>query len=154
MTYASKTEVPVEKTEQDIKTMLKKFGADQIVTQWSEDKSIIGFRVQNLVIKITLYLPTADDPEVTFGPSGRRKSAEEARGALNQLHRSYWRSMLLIIKAKIEAIEKNVSTVEREFYPDVVLPGGLTMAEYIGPHIGQIRAGAPVSSLMLEGPKS
>lgn len=43
--------------------------------------------------------------------------------------------MYLIVKAKLEAVEAGISTVEREFFYDVVLPDGRTTWEWMAPQI-------------------
>ena len=41
----------------------------------------------------------------------------------------------MIIKAKLEAVESGISTVEREFFYDVVLPDGKTIGEWMAPQL-------------------
>ena len=43
--------------------------------------------------------------------------------------------MYLIIKAKLEAVDSGISTVEREFFYDVVLPDGKTVGEWMAPQL-------------------
>ena len=38
-------------------------------------------------------------------------------------------------KAKLEAVESGISTVEREFFYDVVLPDGKTIGEWMAPQL-------------------
>lgn len=40
-----------------------------------------------------------------------------------------------IIKAKLEAIDSGISTVEYEFFYDFVLPNGQTLGEYMAPQV-------------------
>jgi hypothetical protein len=39
--------------------------------------------------------------------------------------------LVLVVKAKLEAIELGISTVEREFLADVYLPSGQTVHAYL-----------------------
>ena len=41
----------------------------------------------------------------------------------------------MIIKAKLEAADSGISTIEREFLYDIVLPDGKTVGEYMAPQI-------------------
>ena len=43
--------------------------------------------------------------------------------------------MFLIVKVKLEAVESGISTIEREFFYDVVLPNGTTLGEFMAPQI-------------------
>ncbi|MEY8357246.1 hypothetical protein AALB39_28430 [Lachnospiraceae bacterium 54-53] len=45
--------------------------------------------------------------------------------------------MYLIVKAKLEASEAGNSTVEREFFYDIVLTDGRTAGEWLGTQIGE-----------------
>ena len=45
------------------------------------------------------------------------------------------RALYLIVKAKMEAVEAGISTVEREFLYDIVLPDGRTAGEWLAPQI-------------------
>jgi len=152
MPYAAKSPIPAEKTRAQIESVLKRSGADQIGSLLDGDaKAVTLFRIDNICIRTTLYLPLISDENIQFDRAGKKRTHAVAVSILEQTRRSHWRSWLLIIKAKLEAIEKGVSTTEREFYPDVVIPGtNVTMAEYIGPQLAQIRAGSAPSSLMLE----
>lgn len=55
-----------------------------------------------------------------------------------QENRTRWRALLLVIKAKLEAVESNIATFEDEFLAHVLLPNQQTVAEYIGPTVAQI----------------
>ena len=41
-----------------------------------------------------------------------------------------WRAFVLLVKAKKVAIEQGISTVEREFFADTVMPGGSTLYDH------------------------
>ena len=64
-----------------------------------------------------------------------KRTEQQAYAAWEQACRSRWRALYLIIKAKLEAIEAGISTVEREFFYDVVLPDGRTAGEFLAPQI-------------------
>jgi hypothetical protein len=91
-----------------------------------------------------LDLPRPSDFAETEKGRSRPESAQ--RSECDKAVRQRWRALLLVIKAKLEAIEAGVSTFETEWLPYVVLPGGKTVAEHIGP---QIAEGKIPSTLML-----
>ena len=39
------------------------------------------------------------------------------------------------VKAKLEAVESGISTIEREFFYDIVLPNGETIGEWMAPQL-------------------
>lgn len=134
MAYAAKTTVPVAKTRQEIEDLLRRAKASRIVHIDEQLEAIVMFSLADRLIKIEVPIPG---------------------GADEQRRRSLWRALLLVIKAKLEAVESEVSTVEQEWLAHVVLPDGRTVGQWIEPQI-QIayeRGAMPTNPLLLEGPK-
>lgn len=50
----------------------------------------------------------------------------------------------MVIKAKVVAVEDNISTIEAEFMTHIVLPNGQTVGEWAGP---QLARGEPLPLL-------
>jgi hypothetical protein len=55
----------------------------------------------------------------------------------DQQERSAWRGILLLLRAKLEAIEGGYSTVEHEFLADLVLPSGARVGEMVSSAVEQ-----------------
>lgn len=134
MAYAETTTVSVSKTKADIETMIQNAGADQFVSGFKDNMAIIGFTLSNRQIRFVLPLPLKSDFEFTPGHR-KRQNADAINKAWEQACRSKWRSLYLIIKAKLEAVESGISTVEREFFYDIVLPDGQTIGQFMAPQI-------------------
>lgn len=134
MAYAETTTVSVSKTKADIETMIQNAGADQFVSGFKDNMAIIGFTLSNRQIRFVLPLPLKSDFEFTPGHR-KRQNADVINKAWAQACRSKWRSLYLIIKAKLEAVESGISTVEREFFYDIVLPDGQTIGQFMAPQI-------------------
>jgi hypothetical protein len=134
MAYASKTAVPVAKSRADIEAALRKVKASRIVHMDEPSEAIVMFNLANRLIKFEILIPG---------------------GATEQRRRSIWRAALLVIKAKIEAVEQGITTVEQEWLAHVVLPDGQTVGRWIGPslQVAYDRGEMPTHPLMLEGPK-
>lgn len=49
--------------------------------------------------------------------------------------RSRWRALFLVIKAKLEAIDLGIMTIEDAFLADTILPNRQTVAEVMRPQI-------------------
>ncbi|MFI4881401.1 MAG: hypothetical protein ACIAQU_02325 [Phycisphaerales bacterium JB064] len=65
-------------------------------------------------------------------PSKKQKrTPEQARTAWEQACRSKWRALYLVMKAKLVAVDEGISTIEREFLPDVVTEDGTTVERRI-----------------------
>jgi len=136
MAYAEKTSVSVAKTKADIEDLIQKAGAGQFVSGYKENMAVIGFTLANRQIRFILPLPDKNDNAFWLTPERKtRRSEQQAHAAWEQACRSKWRALYLIIKAKLEAVESGISTVEREFFYDIVLPDGQTIGEYMAPQI-------------------
>jgi hypothetical protein len=77
------------------------------------------------------------------------RRGDRYRRAREQACRTRWRSMLLLLKAKFEAIAMKVSDVEREFMADLVLPNGETVVVSLGKQIQAALAGGKMPQLLL-----
>lgn len=136
MAYAEKTSVSVSKTKADIEDLIQKAGAGQFVSGYKENMAVIGFSLANRQIRFVLPLPDRQEQKFWFTPERRTKRSEkQAYEAWEQACRSRWRALYLIIKAKLEAVDSGISTIEREFFYDIVLPDGKTVGEFMAPQI-------------------
>lgn len=136
MAYAQNTTVNVSKTQDDIYRMITYAGAKQYIFGVKENTAMIGFTLENRQIRFLLPLPDKNDVEFWYTPERKKKrTKEQACKVWEQACRSRWRALYLIIKAKLEAVEAGISTIEREFFYDIVLPNGKTCGEVLSPQI-------------------
>ena len=118
MAYAEKTTVPVSKTRIEIEELIRSHGAGQFVSGYNGNRVVIGFTAENRQVRFVVDIP-----------SGKTDKQTE------QIERQRWRALLLVIKAKFEAIESGISCFDDEFMAHIVLPDGQTIAEYMVPQI-------------------
>lgn len=102
----------------EIEELIRKHGADQFISGFAGDKVMIGFTAAGRQVRFIVAIPT-----------GRADKESE------QLERQRWRALLLVIKAKFEAIDSGVSCFDDEFLAHIVLPSGQTAGEWIVPQI-------------------
>lgn len=136
--FAAETKVPVEKTRAEIEQLVTRHGASAFSSSWSSGGSaMIEFVSHNRVVRFTLKLPARDDKRFTRSPAGRRQLTESQRlAAWEQACRQKWRALLLVIKAKFEAVTASISVFDDEFLAQIVDPiTGQTIAEHIVPAI-------------------
>lgn len=137
--YAEKTMVSAEKSRNEIEKILVRYGALGFVYGWQDDKAVIGFQMNNRNIKFILPMPLKNDPEFLFTPTRRNKrSAEEIHIVWEQATRQRWRALSLAIKAKLEAVESQITEFENEFLAHIVLPNGKTAGDWMVPQIQSI----------------
>jgi hypothetical protein len=132
--YAQDTSVPVEKSKMEIERLLTRYGATSFASGWEEQHAVIQFECHKKRIRFDLPLPPVADYSKT--PEGRtRRRPEMIRQAWEQGCRSRWRALVLIVKAKLEAVQSGVASFEDEFGWYTVLPGGKTLGEMAHPAI-------------------
>ena len=135
-TYASQTTVSAEKSRAEIEVILRRFGADQFMYGWEDTRAVIQFRAQERLIRFVLDLPDQDDPRFTMTPAGRKRRTPDAMlKAYEQATRSAWRSLALVIKAKLVAVDDGIVTFEQEFLAHIVLPSGDTVGRWAIPQV-------------------
>lgn len=139
--YAKATTVTVAKSKAEIEHILTRYGARQFYSGWDEGEAIalVGFTVladdgTPRQVRLRLPLPVAEEYATA-------KKAEQAE-------RSAWRALALVCKAKLEAVESGISTIEREFMSDIVLPNGSTLGEWAEPQIAKLYAGGAMPKLL------
>ncbi|HPP53681.1 MAG TPA: hypothetical protein PK777_12075 [Thermoguttaceae bacterium] len=79
-------------------------------------------------------LPLPDREEFARSKRGRRKQ-EHILKAWEQACRQRWRALALAVKAKLEAVESGLSTLEEEFLAWILLPGNTTVGQLMRPQI-------------------
>ena len=136
--YAAGTSVPVERSRAELDTLLGKHGATSRIIGMEDEPgkpraALVGFKLGPHSFK--LLVPLA-------GLNGFDKHMTKAAHArCNARDRERWRLIILLVKAKLEAIRLGVSTAEREFMPDLIIDGGRTLQEAL--------AGGGMSRLLL-----
>jgi hypothetical protein len=134
--YAAKTEVSATNSRGEIERIISRYGADQFFYGWDGSDAVIGFRISGKMVRFKLALPDKNSTEFTRSPGRRQvRSVEASEKAFEQATRQRWRALALVVKAKLEAIESGISTIEQEFLAWIVLPNNLTVSEFIAPQI-------------------
>ena len=112
MSYARKTQVPVEQTRMEIERTLTRYGARAFGYFTGPSQAMVAFeagtKIDRRNVKIVLPLPSEND---------------------GRLLRQRWRCLLLVIKAKLESVESGIETLEQAFYANIVMPNGQTIYE-------------------------
>lgn len=152
-TYASRTEVGSDKSRAEIERTLRRYGASAFAYGWEGNTATVMFVLNDRRIRFTLPLPDPNAKVFTHTPGrGTLRSTEARDREYEQAVRQRWRALALVIKAKLEAVEASISTVEDEFMAWTVLPNGRTVSEAMTPAIERAYAtGEMPSMLAIEG---
>lgn len=148
MTYARETRVPVDATAAEIQRLVGRYGARKFAHMTDEDehRAVIMFSLNDRSFRFVLPLPTITDEAIRLTPETKKlRSLQVMRAAYEQAVKQRWRALLLVIRAKFEAIEAGITTVEEEFLAQTMTAEGSTVWEQLGP---QLAAG--VQSVQLQ----
>lgn len=121
MTYAANTTVPPERSRAEIERTVTRYGADAFGYGYEGTRAVVTFRAHGRMVRFEIGVPQARD----FSTENKRLQAERQR----------WRALLLMVKAKLEAVSSGIVSFEEEFLAHVVLPSGATVGEFMAPQV-------------------
>lgn len=147
--FAADTEVPIDRSQAQIKSLLIAYGAVETGIYESGARHVVAWGMQGMRLRMGFAVPALE----AFAVDGRKhaRSVPERQVALDKELRRLWRALLLVLKAKLEATRSGIVSFEDEFMPHIILPGGSTMGEQLRPQLAQIAASGKLPPL-LEGP--
>jgi hypothetical protein len=141
MAFATSTTVPVEKSRAEIERLLSQHKCQKFMAGVDHDlhRATVQFQAHNRIVKFEIALPNPADPKYRkIKNSYLQRTASGVTKIVAQEERTRWRALLLVIKAKLEAVESGIATFEDEFLAHVLLPNQQTVAEYVGPMVAEI----------------
>lgn len=139
--YAARTTVASSKTIWEIEKIVTRFGADRFAYTWVDEKNMamIGFAMQGRMIRFLVPMPARDEYQKVR--KGHKRDTQVAAKMWDQEVRRRWRSVLLMVKAKLEAMTSGIATFEDEFLAYIVLPDGSTVGESVQPQLAEAYGG-------------
>lgn len=150
-TYANTTTVAPEKTRAEIEKLVTKYGATRFVSGWEETSAAVLFEMKGRRVRFTLPMPDPKDRRFTHDRRRWQNPAAKQKALLDQAVRSSWRALLLVIKAKLEAVETGITTFDSEFLAHLILPTGQTVGEWAIPKLAEAYAQGLALPPMLPG---
>jgi len=151
--YAKTTSVSTDRTIAEIKALVMKYGATQFGLLEQPDKFAVAFEYGNLQVRFEIELPDRNDRRFTHTATRQARHPDTARTHWEQACRSLYRSLLLVIKAKLEGVAAGVTSFEKEFYAFIVLPSGQTVYEATGEQVDHAIMTGYTGHLALEAPR-
>jgi hypothetical protein len=147
--YAENTSVGSDRSRAEIERTLQRYGATAFGYGWEAGQAQVMFHIANRRVRFRITLPDSESPEIKFTPARRyERSKEQQEEALEQAVRQRWRALALVIKAKLEAVEAGISTVEEEFLAHIMLPDGSTVGEWAEPQLKEIYQAGGMPALL------
>jgi hypothetical protein len=132
--YAAQTSVAPEKTRGEIERTLTRYGASAFGYVYEGSRATIAFKAHGRSVRISLPI----EPIESFRKIGyKTRTQKQAEAAYEQALRQKWRALLLVVKAKLEAVASEIVSFDEEFLAYLVLEDGHTVAETVVPLLDQ-----------------
>lgn len=145
-TYAAKTDVPVTRSRDEIERTLTRFGAGKFAYFNDPPHVAVAFEIKGLRVMMRMEMP--DRELFAVDSRGKRRVDSAIDRDHEQACRQRWRTLANAIKAKLAMVDDGISTVEREFLSDVMLPNGQTIGDRIAPDIRAVVESGELPPLM------
>lgn len=126
--YAEKTSVPVDKTRSEVQNLLERHGADQFIFGTTGGQILVAFEmpaVDKQGDKVRRRLRFL----VPMPVQGRALSEQKVKAET----RRRWRALLLVLKAKLEAVASHIVSFDEEFLAHIVIEGNTTVGDRFTP---------------------
>ena len=104
--FAARTKVPIENTRMELERLVRRYGATGFVSGWQGSQARVEFICANRHIRLSVLVPDSER-------AGQQK----------------WRTLLLLVKAKLAGVDAKIVTFEQAFVGDIVMPDGRTVWE-------------------------
>jgi hypothetical protein len=127
--FAARTGVSMADSIAEIERTARKYGGEQFVFGVADDRAVVGF--------------TKDGRQVRFQvPFGEKDTGYAQR------QRQRMRALLLVIKARLEAVASGVETFEDSFLANIVLPDGRLVGQEVKERIAIAYATGQMPALL------
>jgi len=119
--YAQGTSVPADRTRSEIEQFLTRRGATATMIGNTAEKAMLVFELEGRRIRFLMPLPV------------RKRGDSDSRVAAELRRR--WRALLLVLKAKLEAVASHITTLDEEFLAHIIVQGNETVGDRIIPEL-------------------
>ena len=135
MPYAQNTSVPVDRSRSEIERQLQRFGASGFGYGWEGSQEVVAFTYRGKQVRMTLPMPS---------PSGYRSEEHRQRE-----RRRRWRSLAMVVKALLVAVDDGILSFEESFLGYFVMPDGQTLGQALIPRLEAAAREGKLPMLML-----
>ena len=113
--YARGTRVDPERSRRELERFLARRGASDFVVVQDDASARVRFALYGNYFELVLPLPDPGNRSFSHTPTGRPRTPAGQHRAYEQAVREKWRSLVLVTRGKLEAVESGISSVEQEF---------------------------------------
>lgn len=126
--FAQDTEVTESKSRYEIESNLEKYGVDEYACKKTATESTVWFKKDGVAFMVT----------IAVSPDAKE-------------NRRRWRSLALLVKANLVAIDDNIVTFREAFMPYIVTNDGRSLYKVLSPKIDQASEESDSGFLALPG---
>lgn len=109
--FAEDTKVPISQSIDEIRRTVARYDGEQFLHAAMDDRLIVGFTKEGRQVRFQVGQDPGD-------PQNSRRLA---------------RALLLVLKAKLEAVASGVSIFDDEFLANIVMPDGKLVSAHVRP---------------------
>lgn len=136
MSYAEGTTVSPERSQQEIISTLRRYGATGFMFGEEHGRGMVAFRAHERMVRFIVPLEV-DRAQFKWTAARRIRDDAAVDKAVEGEYRRRWRALALAIKAKLEVVETGIASFEDEFLAHLVLPDGSTVGEWAAPQVAR-----------------
>lgn len=140
--------MPVDRSRAELEKLLRAAGSTKIGFMHDGDRAVVLFELGRRAVRMSVEVPSAH--QIAKGAGLRQRwsrttnsyasPTQRAEKLRDQEERRRWRVLVLVTKAKLEAVRLGISTIEREFLADIIVKGG-TVGELLRDQLEALYAG-------------
>lgn len=123
--YAERTSVPVDRTRSEIERLLEKHGAGSFVYGTTNGQALLAFEMRDRRLRFLVPMPSPN------------KTGSNENAVKSETRRRY-RALLLVLKAKLEAVASSIVTFDEEFLAHIVTSGNSTVGDQVIPGMREV----------------
>lgn len=138
MAYAQRTQVPANQTRNEIESLLMKAGASGFMYGHINGQTMIVFELRERRLRFLVPMP-----QLNKSRTNQREVDQETRRR--------WRALLLVLKAKLEAVDSAIVHFDEEFLAHIVVQGSQTVGDVMIPQMKEALAGGKLPPLLGAG---
>lgn len=136
--FAEGTSVPVGQTRSEIEHVLRKHGASGFMFGEDGGRALFAFAMRDRRLRFIVPMP-----EINKTLSNENSVAKETRRR--------WRALLLVLKAKLEAVASEIVLFDEEFLAHIVVSGNTTIGDHMIPQMKTALASGRLPPLLGAG---
>jgi len=155
--YALNTSVSTDKSINEIRAVLKKYGATGFAFGESNQAIQVGFELRGRRVRFRVPMPTAESVKNQIDLNVRNQytrglsNNEVVKRTIEKATPQLYRALLLVIKAKLESVESGIESFDQAFMAHLLLPSGETISEWWAPQADQIYSGKRMPPMLGSG---